>query len=184
MKDNRRDFIHLVYSSEAEKNEPRNSEAQTPDQKWGQFELFASEKPDAMIFAQPDHLGLEGIVQIVAVGHARRIIDLREMPFISFGDETRESFLRVLIKNRIEYFNIFNLRHKLGEKEGCIANGDEKYFSFEQNEAISIFKSMIETGPTVVFSDCVPSEDKAVKGLLDLLSRANIPHSPVYADNV
>lgn len=184
MKDNRRDFIHLVYSSAAEINGVRNSKMQTPDEKWEQFELFASNKPDAMIFAQPEHLGLDGIVQIVAVGHARRIIDLREMPFISFGNETRESFLKVLITNQIEYFNIFNLRHKLGRNEACITDDEEKYFSFEQNEAIRVFKPMIETGPTVVFSDCVPSEDKAVQELLDLLSLANIPYSPIYADNV
>lgn len=179
----RRGLIHLVYSSARESDEICNSELQRPDQAWGQLELFTSEKPNAMIFTQPDRLGFEGIVQLVAMGHARRIFDLREMPFISFSNETRESFLRVLTKSRVEYFNIFKLRHKLGEKDGDAEHIEENGLSFEQSEIKRVLKPMIETGPTVVFSDSAPDEDKAVKRLLELLSQAEIPYSPVYADN-
>lgn len=181
LKNNRRSFIQLIYSSTQEVDKRCSFELGMSDREWGQFELFATEKPDVMIFAQPDRLGFDGIVQIVALGHARRIFDLREVPFISFGNETRESFLRVLRKNRVEYFNIFKLRQELGKKENHVGTIDEKYFSFDQNEVLRTLKPMIESGPTVVFSDCAPGEDKAIKGLLDLLSHAKISYSPVYA---
>lgn len=180
---NCRGYIQLVYSSAARENDILNPESQIFDKGWEQFELFVSEKPDVMIFAQPDQLGFDGIVQIVAVGNARRIFDLREVPFISFGNESRESFLRVLMKNRVEYFNIFQLRHKLSKKEDYDENKEETYFSFEQEEVKRVLKPMIESGPTVVFSDCAPSGDKAIKRLLDLLLQAEISYSPVYADN-
>src|SRR5690242_1036690 len=104
---NNRGPIHLAYSSDSKGTDRSTSKLQTWTEERGQFELFVSEKPDAMIFAQPDRLGFDGIAQIVATGQARRIFDLREVPFISFGNETRESFLRVLRKNQVEYFNIF-----------------------------------------------------------------------------
>jgi len=180
---NPREFIHLVYSDTPGRKEISVSESRLPDQIWGQLELFASEKPDAMIFAQPDRIGFEGIVNIIAMGHVRRIFDLREMPFISFGHETREGFLSVLQKNRVEYFNVFNLRHTLSKKEYPIANNEELNLNFKQDDVKRIFKPMIESGPTVIFSDCAPSEDKAVKQLLAMLTQAGIPYTTVYADS-
>ncbi len=181
---NGRGPIHLAYSSEPKGTDGATSKLQTWIEEHGQLELFVSEKPDTMIFAQPDRLGFDGIVQIVAMGHARRIFDLREVPFISFGNETRESFLRVLRKNQVEYFNIFKLQHKLGKgMEDHSENEEEKYLSFECNEVKRVLKPMIECGPTVVFSDCAPREDKAIKRFLDLLSQAEITYSVVFANH-
>ena len=64
----------------------------------------------------------------------------------------------------MEYFNIFKLQHKLGKgMEDHSENEEEKYLSFECNEVKRVLKPMIECGPTVVFSDCAPREDKAIK---------------------
>jgi len=183
-KNDSRGSIYLIYSSSRlTREEISDSELHEPDEVWGQLELFTSEKPDAVIIAQPDRLGFEGISQIIANGHARRIFDLREMPFISFGDETRERFLKVLERNKVEYFNIFKLRHKLCDKEGQVGDIDTSDLSFAQCEVKKILKPMIETGPTVIFSDMDPAIDESVKKLLDLLSRSSIPYSPVFAES-
>lgn len=182
-KNDRRGSIYLVYSSSlTAKNAMDSSESQEPDQIWGQLELFASEKPDAVIIAQPDQLGFEGISRIIANGRARRILDLREMPFISFDNETREAFLNVLEKNKVEYFNIFKLRHKLCGKEDHVEYLEMNDLSFVSCEVETILKPMIETGPTVIFSDTDPAIDESVKKLLDLLSQSSIPYSTVYAE--
>ncbi|MGA7180657.1 MAG: hypothetical protein WBX11_13870 [Thiobacillaceae bacterium] len=173
----------MIYSSSQAREDAANKEAQKPDQVWGQLDLFATERPDAVIITQPDRLGFEGVARIITVGHARRIFDLREMPFISFDNETRESFLAVLEKNGVEYFNIFGLRHKLGECSDQDYDREIDGLTFAQIDVEKILKPMIESGPTVVFSDSDPSVDKTVKNLLDLLSKAAIPYSRVIAEN-
>lgn len=178
----RRNSIHLVFSSTTGEEKGLAKEQQEPDQIWGQLDLFASEKPDAVIIAQPDCLGFERLAQIIATGHARRILDLRKMPFISFDNETRESFLSVLEKNRVEYFNIFKLRHELCHSE-VREDSELDDLCFDQIEAGKVLKTMIEKGPTVIFSDADPSIDKVVKKFLDSLSRASIPFSTVFATN-
>ncbi len=183
MQKNGRGGIYLVYSSSPQpRDEVGDSVSNESNNVWGQFELFASEKPDTVIIAQPDRIGLDGISRIITDGHARRILDLRAMPFISFGNETRESFLNVLERNKTEYYNVFKLFRKLCEKAEQVEYAKIDSLPFSPNcDVENVLKPMIESGPTVVFSDTDPAGDESVKKLLDLLSRSSIPYSPVFA---
>ena len=183
-KNDSRRSIYLVFSaSPTASSEMGESELHEPDQVWGQLELFASEKPDAVIIAQPDQLGFEGISRIIANGHARRIFDLREMPFISFDNEPRETFLSVLARNKVEYFNISKLRKKLCNEESSVGDFAVSDLPLTHCEVNKILKPMIETGPTVIFSDTDPAVDESVKKLLELLSQSSISYSTVFAES-
>lgn len=166
--------IRLVYSADEARKQTHNIMS-TVDEVWGQLNLFSTEKPDTVIFAQPEDLGFEGIVNILLTGHARRIFDFREMPFISFGNETRESFLRLLSSNKVEYYNKFNLKNKLGKNE-------DLDLILEIESVKSFLKPLIENGPTVIFSDKSPNKDKFVSLFLKSLSDAKIAHSTVLAE--
>lgn len=185
MQKNDRGGIYLVYSSSSQpRDEVGDSVSNESNNVWGQLELFASEKPDMVIMAQPDRFGLDGISRIITNGHARRIFDLREMPFISFGNETRESFLNILERNKTEYYNVFKLFRKLCEKTGKAEHAEIDSLPFPPDcDVKNVLKPMIESGPTVVFSDTDPAGDESVKKLLDLLSRSSIPYSPVFAES-
>lgn len=167
--------IRLVYSSD-EKNPPPPNPLETMEELWGQLDLFATGKPDTVIFAQPEDLGFEGIVNVLLTGHVRRIFDFREMPFISFGNEPRESFLRLLSSNQVDYFNKFNLKNKLGNK-------DDDNLTLEIENVKSFLKPLIENGPTVIFSNKSPNKDEFVSLFLRSLSDAKIPHSTVLAES-
>lgn len=181
--DNRRRSIYLVYSSSTKvTNDAPHSVQMEPEKVWGQLELFSSEKPSVVIIAQPDRLGFEGIARIIVKGHARRIIDLRGMPFISFDNESRERFLNVLEKNQVEYLNIFKLRKTLGEPVRTADDAENNDFNFTKSKVETYLKPMIEAGPTVVFSDTDPAVDEVVKQLLDSLSQAETQYSTVYAE--
>jgi hypothetical protein len=185
MQRNGRDGVYLVYSSSLQpRDEVGDSASNESNNVWGQLELFSSEKPDTVIITQPDRIGLDGISRIIINGHARRIFDLREMPFISFGNETRESFLDILERNKTEYYNVFKLFRKLCEKAGQVEHAKMDSLPFLPNcDVKNVLKPMIESGPTVVFSDTDPAGDESVKKLLDLLSRSSIPYSPVFAES-
>ena len=184
MEKNGRGEIYLVYSSSSQpSNDVDDTSLNQFENVWGQLELFSSEKPDTVIVAQPDRIGLDGISRIIANGHVRRILDLREMPFISFGNETRESFLKIIEENETEYFNVFKLLHKLCKNAGKFEYSEISNLSFSDCDIERGLKPMIESGPTVVFSDTDPTGDKSVKKLLDLLSRSSIPYSTVFAES-
>jgi hypothetical protein len=174
--------IYLVYSSEKSNNTLESESHDVSEDKWGQLDLFVSEKPDTVIVAQPEALGFTGIYNIIHSGHARRIFDLREVPFISFDDESRESFLHILKINNVEYFNIFNLKSKFNSTDKNINSTEIIESFFTGHNVTEIIKPMIESGPTIVFSDLVPSHDKAVENLLNLLSKSEITYSTVYAE--
>ena len=172
MQNSKDNIIRLVYSASSKVDKKAESEHASQDQIWGQLDLFTSEKPDTIIFAQPDQLGLNGIEKIVGKGHAKRIIDLRTMPFISFGNESRFSFLKVLSENHIEYLNIFNISKKIGDLNSDIEN----------SEINKTLKPLIQSGPTIIFSESAPDQDKLVKRLLALLDKAEVTHSTVFAN--
>lgn len=171
---NQRGHIRLIYSSTEDAN-VIVSNKQTHEDQWGQFELFTSEKPDVLIFAQPNLLSFEGIVDILSTGHARRIFDLRTMPYISFGNQTRDRFLKLLVTNKVDYYNLFKLKN--------ILQSNPNDFDFDKDNVNTILKPMIEKGPTVIFSDNAPSEDKVVKKLVNSLATSKIKFSTYYAEN-
>lgn len=182
----RRSFIHLVYSSSLDEVSKKNDSEKTAmlqniEKAWNQLELFSIEKPYVVIIAQPDHIGFEGIRSILDKGHARRIIDLRFVPFISFDEESRESFLEVLKKREVEYLNLFNLKKFIGDVASQADATTE--ILFNENSVKAYLKPMIENGPTVIFSCKSPSIDAGVKHLLDSLTQASIAFSAVYAES-
>jgi hypothetical protein len=170
-----KNHIRLIYSANVQNLTSHNSVNAT-EELWAQLDLFASEKPDTVIFAQPEELGFNGIVKILLTGHARQIFDFREMPYFSFGNETRENFLKLLSDNRVAYFNKFHLKSKLGYS-------DNEEISLKTEIVKSFLKPLIENGPTVVFSDKSPNKDDFVVKFLKLLSEAKISYSTVLAES-
>lgn len=174
--------LFLVYSSTTALSEPAStgSESEEIPLEGIQLELFESEKPDVMIFTQPLKLNFGDIQQLIEDGHITRIIDLREVPYMTFGNETRERFLRVMSEKRIEYYNLAKLGSLIGTQIQKAQDFIESASAFHKETVRIELKKMIQNGPTMVFSDSDPSQDKLVEKFQLGLTQADIGYSPYY----
>ncbi len=86
------------------------------------------------------------------------------------------NILKLLSTNRVDYFNRFNLKNKLGER-------DNENLTLEIERVKSFLKPLIENGPTVIFSDKSPNKDEFVVKFLKSLSDVKITHSTVLAES-
>ena len=145
-----------------------------------QLELFGTEKPDVMIFTQPLNLDFSEIQQLIEEGHITRIIDLREVPYMTFGNETRERFLQVMSERRIDYYNLAKLGGLIGTQIQKAQDYIESANIFNREPVRIELKRMIQNGPTMVFSDTDPSQDKLVEKFQLDLNQAEIEFSPYY----
>lgn len=169
--------LRLVYSQDTD--DARNP-AKWEDVDWMQLDLFPSEgKLDSVIFVNPIESTFTELLDRVNKLKPNNIIDIREIPNLSFNDVSREKFFHVLDEYDIHYLNFHKYMRVFH------ANSIRKVFeSFEVKELEEIakgielsIKNLIEHGPTLVFTDTLPSDDVYVSKFTKALKRSNAKFS-------
>lgn len=157
--------LTLVHSSTNGDNaSPQTSAEQTAV--WQQLELFASEQPNTVVFASPDQCKLSELLALLDKTHARQILDLRDIPYLTFGGGSRVQFIDALTSAQISYASLLSFEHG--------SDGD----SFKN--ALKWLAVRIPKGPTMIFSDKDSNEDPDVMRANDELMQAGVKFKPIF----
>jgi len=157
--------LTLVYSSSG----GVNASAQSPAEEtiaWQQLELFASEQPNTVIFASPEQCKLSELLALLDRTHTRKILDLRDIPYLTFGGGSRAQFFDALNSAQISYASLLSLEN---------GNNRDKL-----NNAIEWLSVSIPKGPTMIFSDKDSNEDPDVLKTNDRLIKAGVVFKPIF----
>lgn len=133
---------------------------------WQQLELFASEQPNTVVFASPDQCKLSELLALLDKTHARQILDLRNIPYLTFGGGSREQFFDALTSAQISYASLLSLGH--GNDGDNLKN------------ALKWLTVRIPKGPTMIFSDKDSNEDPDVMRANDELMQAGVKFRPIF----
>lgn len=152
---------------------------------WGQLELFPSEQiNDLLIFAQPKGTTFEHLLKEINNNRVRWVLDIRETPFLSFDEFTREKFFDLLAVHHVAYINIHSFMRN------AHAHSVNQFFdAFDSNtidKAVNTLRknlqSVIENGPTLVFTDCAPTNDILTEKFTSSLTKSEIKYSPYICE--
>ncbi|CRI66124.1 hypothetical protein THIOKS12640015 [Thiocapsa sp. KS1] len=144
-----------------------------------QLELFGLGPPQlGAIFVKPCDGNVKEILKAVSSKEARAILDIRETPFLNFGDMSRESFFSWLEKEDASYVNVHVWRRRA--KADTVADffcGCER-----PQEVGDLLKTVFEYGSFVVFSDQDPRVDPSVTALQFAMKKSNPELGVSYID--
>lgn len=171
--------LRLVFSKDLQLSEDGNAENPTYVN-WAQLELFPSEQiNDLLIFTQPKDATFEYLLKEINNNRIRWVIDIRETPYLSFEELSREKFFDLLSDKHVAYINIHSFMRSIH------AHSVKQFFdSFDSNvfnEAASALRinlqEAIESGPTLVFTDCAPTHDTLAVKFASSLTKSDIKYS-------
>lgn len=135
-----------------------------------QLELFGlGPPPFCATFVKPCDGNVRDILKAVSSREARAILDIRETPFLNFGDMSRESFFASLEKEGASYVNVHVWRRRA--KADTVA---DFFCGWEGSQEIDdLLRSVFEYGSFIVFSDQNPKADPSVTALQYAMKRIN-----------
>lgn len=174
-----RSHLRLVFSKDLQLSNDSDVEKQSIED-WGQLELFPSEQiNDLLIFAQPKDATFAHLLKEINNNRVRWVIDIRETPYLSFEEFSRENFFDLLADHHIAYINIHSFMRNIH------AHSVKQFFdSFESigfdeaaNTLRTNLKEAIESGPTLVFTDCPPTHDTLAVKFASSLTKSDIKYS-------
>ncbi|MDE2175083.1 MAG: hypothetical protein KGJ54_07330 [Betaproteobacteria bacterium] len=161
--------LSLVYSERvhdfSERKTPRDQPAPST---WQQIDLFATERPDTVIYASLEGINLNSLLKLLERAHIRQIFDFREMPHLSFSSGSRGLFFDALCRLHVTYVNSL-IADNLGQAK-------------KVSEAAGLLAKNINNGPTMIFSDIDPNVDPDIRDINDSLSNSGLQYRPVYLD--
>jgi len=177
---NHSSHLRLVYS---DAHSDHNEEIVLSFDKFSQLELFPNvEIKDLLIFIQPEEIDTFDMLSDYDTKMAATIIDIRELPFLSFNDLSREYFINYLKDNNVNYINIHRFMREFNTDSvsaffKLINNqldvDDKKFVSL-----INVIKNSLSEGPTIVFTDSYPSTDMLASCFTKLLRKLDVSFSP------
>src|SRR5262245_28202799 len=107
----RKTIVFLAYSSEWPKSPDRAVKAirECPD-RWIQLEMFAF-GCDSVVFLRPD---VTDVLTTLRSLHIRHIVDLRDVPYLTFDKIDRSGFFHALAETCTDYMGMHELMHEQG----------------------------------------------------------------------
>jgi hypothetical protein len=177
-------LLYLAYSAETGSN--HTLAARPHGASVGiQLDLFPTDKPDAVIFTNPKRTDFEQILEMIRRFTVKNILDLRDLPSLSFERISRERFLDAMTTCRVEYRPLQSI---LG-KQFQVDTISDFFHAVHENAEPSwntILKNCIEPlirgGPTIVFTEAPPETDEVAHEFAVSLARSNIHFSQVFAN--
>jgi hypothetical protein len=173
--------VFLAYSAEWPKKENVNTAGSISafSRQWKQLELFAIVAPDAVVFLRPE---ATDVLTTLWKLHVKHIVDIRDVPYLTFDKLDRTSFFDALEDRAIDYVGMHEVMHAEGT-DSFVVLMQTKIGSApsERDRVQEMLAKRIGNGPTAVFCDDDPKQDDKVGVLLDFLAKRDIKHAPLLA---
>lgn len=173
--------MFLAYSADWPKKEDANRTGSVSafSRQWKQLELFAVAGPDAVVFLRPDATDL---VTTLWKLHVKHIVDIRDVPYLTFDKLDRTGFFDALEDRSIDYVGVHEVLHA-EHTDSFVVLMQTKLGSepSERDPVHEMLTKRIGNGPTAVFCDSDPKVDDKVGALLDFLVKRDIKHAPLLA---
>lgn len=161
-KENNKPHLFLVTPLNSSKDEVGEEKIKQPKGKV-QLTLFPEHIGPTVIYVHLTEDNINKVVDGLQSKVVHSIIDIREAPYLSFSDFSREKFLSILSQVKAEYINIHKLmRNKNIEtvKEYMSIISDN---SLNNNDDTLELVNVIKSGPVFVFTDREPEKDNLIK---------------------
>lgn len=161
-KENNKPHLFLVTPLNGSKDEIGEEKIKQPKGKV-QLTLFPEHIGPTVIYVHLTEDNINKVVDGLQSKVVHSIIDIREAPYLSFSDFSREKFLSILSQVKAEYINIHKLmRNKNIEtvKEYMSIISDN---SLNNDDGTLELVNVIKSGPVFVFTDREPEKDNLIK---------------------
>lgn len=170
--------LYLVdrWTDGESRHRPSMAEADT----WVQLDLFLTDKRDIFIYTKPCRTSFQRIHELINHCRPKHILDLRELPSLSFECVSRARFLDLLTSCGVEYHHLHNIAGERSKNHVITATlailADDALF---QSVLKPHMQRLLQHGPTIVFTDTAPESDQAARCLSKSLARADAQFSEV-----
>jgi len=178
---NKKPFLRLVHSSTLTKKKTNVSADAF------QIDLFSNIKSEnSVVFVHPDDSNYDDLVGYIDSVNVQNIIDIREVPYLSFVGRNREVFFSFLRNRKISYLSTFS--------EMFAGHFDYMSDLFRDMSAdnntpsrkllVDKLRDAVTNGPSIVFTERLPNSDNQAKVFSAMLVSLRIKHSPQYMDSI
>ena len=162
-KENNKPHLFLVTPLNDSKEELGEEKIKQPKGKV-QLTLFPEHIGPTVIYVHLTEDNINKVVDGLQSKIVHSIIDIREAPYLSFSNFSRERFLNIISTVKAEYINIHKLmRNKnvetVKEYMSIISDNSSSNNIDSTLELVNVIKS----GPVFVFTDREPEKDKLIK---------------------
>ena len=175
-KDNRNNsFLRLVVDSGRYLDQV-NDELECNISEGGpQFEMFGS--ADSVLYTEVRKLCFNNIKSLIHQYHIHHILDLREVPYLNFGNSNRDVFFQYLSSNSVAYLSFVSVASQKKKTSISELFKDDSTSNILVDELID----WIGKGPTLIFINVEREKDYLAKNFSKLLEKSDISFSEIIA---